>query len=155
MKQARLLPISRNFDAQGPPLVQPNQTERGECDPNSKAVAFPTAHEDKAFYRSLDPPQEVLLMRMLKQPVRDDERISDLPDCSTPDSVKSDNQNRIGLIIRDETRNFTLNSSYRVPAKLPRFKGAPGGVTDPEKFLEIFGSTWNTHSLFSCYLGKC
>ena len=109
--------------------------------PNSKAVSFQTACEDKAFYRSLDPSQEVLLIRMLKRPVRVDERISDLPDCSTPDSVKSYNQNWIGLIIRNETRNFTLNSSYRVPDKLPRFKGAPGGITDPEEFLEIFGST--------------
>ena len=84
-------------------------------------------------------------MRILKRPVRDDERISDLPDCSTSDSVKSDNQNRIDLIRRDETRDFTLNSSCRVRAKLPRFKGALGGITDPKEFLEIFGRNCNAH----------
>ena len=183
--QARLSPISRNFDVQRPPFVQSKSTERGECDatipnpvpptieeirfgsvdnffdnvPNSKAVSSPTAREDEAFHRSLDPAQEVLLMKMLKRPVMDAERISDLPDCHTPDSVKSDNQIHNGLIRRDETRDFTLNNNYRVPAKLPRFRGAPGGIKDPEEFLEIFGRNCNAHGVpihrFPAILATC
>jgi hypothetical protein len=164
-EETKFQPISENINVQGPLGFQSNRADHGqheEANPNpppstieeikfglnekffqnspiTKSTPALASSDDEAFYSSLDPTQEALLMRMLKRPVRDPDRVLDVPICNTPDSVKSEIQVNNDLIRRDEAQDSASNSNYRVPAKLPRFRGAPGGITDPEEFLEIFG----------------
>ena len=172
-KQTQFQPISRNIEFQRHPLMQLNSTDHGrnenacygpaqstieeikfdseqinfENSSITKLVPSMTNHDEEASYSLLDSIQQALLAKMLQQPIQRPDRISEVLMDEPPDQSKSDSQINNSLIRKEDTRDLRSSSLFRVPSKLPRFRGGSGGINDPEEFLEIFGRICYAHGV--------